>query len=120
MERLGSFVTVSRSAFAGDGHTGALSDGLVVLGPQELGCLADLAGLQGQEDVSGLLVHAGHDLFGAWKTWNTKPSLLRNRANIQIYLTFYRLLKTEYLSDAPDEQRREKKLQKKKCTQFHF
>lgn len=61
---------VSRSAFAGDGHTGALSDGLVVLGPHELGRLADLAGLQGQEDVSGLLVHTGHDLFGAWKTPN--------------------------------------------------
>lgn len=85
-------MAVLRSAFAGDGHTGALSDGLVVLGPHELGRLADLAGLQGQEDVSGLLVHAGHDLFGAWKTRNTKPSLLRNR-NIQIYRTSYGLLK---------------------------
>lgn len=27
---------VSRSAFVGDGHTGALSDGLVVLGPDKL------------------------------------------------------------------------------------
>lgn len=108
-----------RSAFAGGGHTGALSNGLVVLGPHELGRLADLAGLQGQEDVSGLLVHAGHDLFGAWKTWNTKPSLLRNHTNIQIYRTLYGLLKTKYLSDAPDERGREKQnLQKKKCTQF--
>lgn len=37
---------VSRSAFAGDGHTGALSNGLVVLGPDELGGFADLTGLQ--------------------------------------------------------------------------
>lgn len=56
---------VSRSAFAGDGHTGALSNRLVVLGPYELGGFADLAGLQGQEDVSSLLVHAGLNLFGA-------------------------------------------------------
>lgn len=56
---------VLRSAFAGDGNTGALSNGLVVLGPDKLGGFADLAGLQGQEDVSSFIVHAGLNLFGA-------------------------------------------------------
>lgn len=57
--------TISRSAFAANSHTGALSNGLVVLGPDELGGFADLASLQGQEDVSSLLIHAGLNLFGA-------------------------------------------------------
>lgn len=58
---------VSRSAFAGNGHTGALSNGLVVLRPDKLGGFADLTGLQGQEDVSSLLIHTGYNLFGVWK-----------------------------------------------------
>lgn len=57
--------TVLRSAFAGNGHTRALSNGLVVLGPDELGGFADLASLQGQEDISSLLVHTGLNLLGA-------------------------------------------------------
>ncbi len=55
----------SRSAFCCDGHPGTVANGFVVLGPHKLGSLTDLAGFQGQEDVSGLLVHAGHDLLDA-------------------------------------------------------
>lgn len=54
-----------RSALGRDGHSGAVADGFVVLGPHELGRLTDLTGLQRQEDVSGLLVHAGHNLLSA-------------------------------------------------------
>lgn len=54
-----------RAALGGDGDPWAVADGSVVLGPNELGGLRDLAGLQRQEDVSGLLVHAGHQLLSA-------------------------------------------------------
>lgn len=56
-----------RSAVCCHGNPGAVADGFVVLGPDELGRLADLAGLQRQVDVPGLLVHAGLDLLGAWR-----------------------------------------------------
>lgn len=46
-------------------HSGAVADWLVVLGPHKLGCLTDLTGFKGEEDVSSLLIHTGNNFFCA-------------------------------------------------------
>lgn len=54
-----------RSALCCHGHSGAVANWLVVLGPHKLRCLADLTGFKGEENVSSLLIYTGNNLLCA-------------------------------------------------------